>query len=108
MVFMLQDVIKSVLGWFTYKGALSLGQRVQLGGYTGDVLDINVLHTTLLASRPPDMEDVSIAGKVVRVPNVYLLTGALVNMSSTSDFENVEIPVHLAEPRQWERAKAIL
>ncbi|MEK7218905.1 MAG: mechanosensitive ion channel domain-containing protein [Patescibacteria group bacterium] len=108
LIFMLQDLIKSFLGWLTYKGALKLGDRVTMGDVTGDVLDIGVIHTTLLASRAQNMQNVSQAGKVVRLPNSLLLTGMLVNYHSTSDFENVEIPLYLADAKQGERAAAIL
>lgn len=108
LVFMLQDVIKSFLGWLTYKGSLKLGDRVTLGGSTGDVLDISMLYTTILASRSPVMDDVTQAGKIIRVPNSQLLVGSLVNYHSTSDFENAEVPVYLGDPRQVERACKIL
>ncbi len=108
LIFMLQDVIKSLMGWFTYRGSLKLGDRVTLGGYTGDVLDISMLYTTLLVARSPTLEDPTLAGKSVRVPNVQLLTGTLVNFHSTSDFENVEIPLYLADVQQGERAKKVL
>ncbi|MFA6523666.1 MAG: hypothetical protein WCS85_04845 [Candidatus Peribacteraceae bacterium] len=108
LVFMLQDVIKSFLGWLTYKGALKLGQRVTIGDYTGDILDIGVLFTTMLVSRSPEMKDVSEAGKVVRIPNAQFLVGPLTNFNSTSDFENVEIPVRIADPTQSKRAQELL
>ncbi|MFA6038646.1 MAG: mechanosensitive ion channel domain-containing protein [Candidatus Peribacteraceae bacterium] len=108
LIFMLQDLIKSFLGWLTYKGALKLGDRVTMGEVTGDVLDIGVIHTTLLASRAPNLGDVSRAGKVVRLPNSLLLTGNLVNYHSTSDFENVEIPLYLADAKQGRQATDIL
>lgn len=50
VAFALQEVIVSVAGWV----AISFGQfyrhgdRVQLGGTTGDVVDIGVLRTTLM------------------------------------------------------------
>ncbi|MDD4319689.1 MAG: mechanosensitive ion channel [Candidatus Peribacteraceae bacterium] len=108
LVFMLQDVFKSFFGWLTYKGSLALGQRVTVGGHTGDVLDINMLFTTVLISRSPGLEDATQAGKTVRVPNFHLLSGSLVNYNSTSDYENAEIPVRIADPKQWERAYEVL
>lgn len=108
MIFMLQDGIKSLLGWFTYRGSLALGQRVTLGGYTGDVLDISILFTSILVSRSPGMEDSTQAGKIVRVPNSTLLSGSFINFNSTSDFENVEVPICIADPKQWARAYDIL
>ncbi|KAI9129649.1 mechanosensitive ion channel domain-containing protein [Acaryochloris sp. CCMEE 5410] len=50
IAFALQEVIASLVGW----AAISLGQfykpgdRVQLGGIVGDVIDISILRTTLM------------------------------------------------------------
>ena len=108
LVFMLQDIIKSFIAWFTYKDALTMGQRVHMGDYTGDVLDISMFFTKILIARSPDLQDPTKAGKIVRVPNSMLLSGMVVNYHSTSDFENVEIPIRLADPTQGAVAKAIL
>lgn len=108
LVFMLQDIIKSFIGWFTYKDAFALGQRMNVGDYTGDVLDISMLFTTMLVSRSSTLDDATKAGKVVRIPNSALLTGPLINYHSTSDYENVEIPIRLAHTEDWEKAKPIL
>ena len=50
IAFALQEIIASFAGWFAI--ALSnfyrTGDRVQLGGIKGDVIDIGVLRTTLM------------------------------------------------------------
>ncbi len=108
LVFMMQDVIKSFLGWLTYKDVLTLGDRIHAGGYTGDVLDINIFFTKVLVSHSPTLADSSQAGKIVRIPNYMLLSGATVNYHATSDYEHVELPVRLADSTQGEKARVIL
>ncbi|MDD5025852.1 MAG: mechanosensitive ion channel [Candidatus Peribacteraceae bacterium] len=107
-VFVLQDALRGLIGWFAQKSALALGQRVTIGSVTGDVLDIGMFHTTLLIARSPEMTDSSQVGKIVRIPNVLLSSTPFINYHSTSDFENVEIPIRIAKQKQWERARGIL
>src|SRR5690606_17311423 len=46
----LKEVIASVAGWFaiSFNHFFRVGDRVQLGGIKGDVIDIGVLRTTLM------------------------------------------------------------
>ena len=48
IAFALQEVIASVAGWVavSFGGFYKVGDRVQLGGIKGDVIDIGVLRTT--------------------------------------------------------------
>ena len=50
IAFALQEVIASVAGWVAVSFArfYRTGDRVQLGGIKGDVIDIGVLRTTLM------------------------------------------------------------
>ena len=50
IAFALQEVIASFAGWFAIamSGFYRTGDRVQLGGIRGDVIDIGVLRTTLM------------------------------------------------------------
>ena len=50
IAFALQEVIASFAGWLAimFGGFYKTGDRVQLGGMKGDVMDIGVLRTTLM------------------------------------------------------------
>lgn len=50
IAFALQEVIASFAGWLAimFGGFYKAGDRVQLGGIKGDVMDIGVLRTTLM------------------------------------------------------------
>ena len=50
IAFALQEVIASIAGWVavSFSNFYSVEDRVQLGGITGDVIDIGVLRTTLM------------------------------------------------------------
>ena len=50
IAFALQEVIISIAGWVAISmgGFYAPGDRVQLGGITGDVIDIGILRTTMM------------------------------------------------------------
>lgn len=50
IAFALQEVIASIAGWMAISsgGFYSIGDRVQVGGIRGDVIDIGVLRTTVM------------------------------------------------------------
>ena len=106
-----QDVIKGFIGWLTQAHSLVIGNRVTIGtptgSITGDVVDISVLYTSLLVARSQDVKNVAQVGKVVRIPNAYLLLQPVVNYNSTSDFIRVELPITIADVNKWKQAKAI-
>ncbi len=108
LVIVMQDMIKGIAGWFGLKNSISIGQRIAIGDIVGDVIDVGILYTTLIVSRTVDAELMGHIGKLMRVPNQKMLVDPLVNFHSTSDFENVEMPIRLKKPDQYEEAKGIL
>jgi len=50
IAFALQEVIASAAGWIavSFGGFYKVGDRVQLGGIKGDVIDIGILRTTIM------------------------------------------------------------
>ena len=87
-------------------GAYSLGDRVELAGTRGDVIDISLLSTTLLEVGPGHQR----TGRAVTVPNSALLSGAVVNESFMERYvlHVVKVPIDLRQD-DWEAAdKALL
>lgn len=107
-VIVMQDHIKAVFGWFGFRNAITIGQRIAIGDFVGDVIDIGILYTTLIISRTSNPDYMEYTGKIVRIPNQKILIEPLVNLHSTSDFENMEIPVCIARMDQWEEARTLL
>lgn len=108
LIIVMQDPIKGMAGWFGLRNAVSIGQRIAIGDTVGDVIDIGILYTTLIVSRTMNAELMGHVGKIVRIPNQKMLTDPLVNFHSTSDFENVEMPIRLRKFDQYEQAQGIL
>ena len=96
IAFALQEVIASVAGWL----AISLGQfyspgdRVQLGGIMGDVIDISILRTTVMEIGAWVKADLY-NGRIVRIANSFVFKEPVYNYSGDFPFvwDEIIIPV---------------
>ena len=96
LTFALQEVIVSVAGWF----AISLGDfyrvgdRVQLGGSKGDVIDIGILRSTLMEVGEWVNAD-QYTGRIVRVANSFVFKEPVYNYSRDFPFlwDEITVPV---------------
>jgi small-conductance mechanosensitive channel len=96
IAFALQEVIVSVAGWvaLSFGRLYDVGDRVQLGGIKGDVIDIGVLRTTLMECGGWINGD-QYNGRVVRVANSFIFKEPVYNYSSDFPFlwDEITIPV---------------
>ncbi len=96
IAFALQEVIGSFAGWV----ALSFGQfyrpgdRVQLGGIVGDVIDISILRTTLMEIGDWVKADLY-NGRIVRIANSFVFKEPVFNYSADFPFvwDEITLPV---------------
>ena len=96
IAFALQEVIASVAGWFaiTFAQFYKTGDRVQLGGIKGDVIDIGILRTTVMEVGEWVKGDLY-NGRVVRVANSFIFKEPVFNYSGDFPFlwDEITIPV---------------
>lgn len=96
VAFALQEVIASFAGWFavSFAGFYKPGDRVQLGGIKGDVIDISFLRTTLMELGEWVDADLY-SGRVVRVANSFVFKEPVFNYSGEFPFlwDEIKIPV---------------
>lgn len=87
IAFALQEVIASVAGWLAIllAGFYRTGDRVQLGGSRGDVIDIGVLRTTLMEIGQWVDGDLY-NGRIVRIANSFVFKEPVFNYSSDFPF----------------------
>lgn len=87
IAFALQEVIASVAGWFaiSFAGFFKTGDRVQLGGIKGDVIDIGVLRTTVMECGEWVSGDLY-NGRVVRIANSFVFKEPVFNCSGDFPF----------------------
>lgn len=106
----LQDVVKDVIGWLVIVQGrrFSLGQRVSIGGITGDVIDVTLLRTTLLEVGTHGGADLERSGKTLYIPNALVLTHSVLNYNTTSDFIKAEIPLTITYESDVQKAEQIL
>jgi small-conductance mechanosensitive channel len=109
IAFALQEVIASVAGWFalTFGGFFKTGDRVQLGGIVGDVIDIGVIRTTLFECGQWVNGDLY-TGRVVRVANSFVLKEPVYNYSGEFPFLWDEITVPVRHGDDIELARTLL
>lgn len=109
VAFALQEVIASVAGWVavSFGKFYSPGDRVQLGGIKGDVIDIGVLRTTLMEVGEWVKGDLY-NGRIVRVANSYVFKDPVVNYSADLPFLWDEITLPVRYGSDWQLARSML
>jgi len=96
-VFALQEVIASVAGWIalSFGGFYKPGDRVELGGIKGDVIDIGLLRTTLMEIGSWVDSDLY-SGRIVRIANSFVFKEPVFNYSAEFPFvwDEFKLPLH--------------
>lgn len=85
----------------------SIGDRIEIGGYRGDVIDQSLLSTTILEVGPGRAFHMY-TGRTVTFPNSLLLTAPVLNESSTDRYIVHAFTIPLRADEDWKRAEAIL
>ncbi len=87
IAFALQETIASVAGWLavSFGAYYRVGDRVQLGGTKGDVIDIGMLRTTLMECGAWINGDLY-TGRIVRVANSFVFKEPVFNYSADFHF----------------------
>lgn len=109
IAFALQEVIASVAGWLavTVGGVYNPGDRVQLGGIRGDVIDVGVLRTTLMECGEWVRGD-QYNGRIVRVANSFVFKEPVYNYSADFPFLWDEIMIPFKYGSDYRLAREIL
>ena len=109
VAFALQEVIASVAGWVAISLGhfYQIGDRVQVGGIMGDVIDIGVLRTTLMECGQWVNSDLY-NGRIVRIANSFVFKEPVFNYSAHFPFLWDEIAVPVKYGSDCRLAKDIL
>src|SRR5580704_5869883 len=105
----LQDVLASIAGAFSigFSRLYTVGDRVQIGDTRGDVIDIDLLRTTLMETGNWVSKDLY-NGRVVRIPNSAVLKGTVFNYSQGFQFIWDEIKVQFTNTSDCQFAREML
>ena len=105
----LQEVILSIAGWFLIlvRRPFQVGDRIELGGAKGDVIDIRLFQTSLLEIGNWVDADQS-TGRIVHVPNSAVFKKENYNYSRGFEFIWNELRILTTFESDWKRAEEIM
>ena len=109
IAFALQEVIASVAGWVAIMlgGFYKTGDRIQLGGIKGDVMDIGVTRTTIMEIGQWVDGDLY-NGRIVFIANSFIFKEPVFNYSGdmTILWDEIKIPIQYGS--NYEKTKQLL
>ena len=109
IAFALQEVIASFAGWLAilFGGFYKSGDRVQLGGIKGDVMDIGVLRTTIMETGQWVDGDLY-NGRIVLIANSFVFKEPVFNYSGDFPFLWDEIKLPIMFGSDYDKANEII
>ncbi len=105
----LSDPITNIAGWvFIFlRTPFKVGDRIQIGEHSGDVIDARLFQFTLLEIGNWVDADQS-TGRMIHIPNRKIFSEPLANYSKGFQFIWNEIPVLITFESDWRKAKNLL
>jgi small-conductance mechanosensitive channel len=105
----LQDVFKNLAGGVVIflTGTYKVGDRIEVQGKIGDVIDIGIFYTTLLETNEWVMGDQA-TGRLSIIPNNYVLSGVVNNYTRDHPYIWDEISIPITYDSDWKQALKII
>ena len=105
----LQDVFKNFVGGFIIiaSNPYEVGDRIEIGGEAGDVIDIGVMTTTLLEIGGWVHGDQP-TGRVTIIPNGRVITQQVHNYTKDHSFIWDELTIPITYDSDWQQAREIM
>jgi small-conductance mechanosensitive channel len=105
----LRDTLANIAAWvfIIWRRPFVIGDRVEIGDLTGDVIDIRMFQFSLLEVKGWVDADQS-TGRVLHVPNGMVMTTPLANYGAGFEYIWNEIAVLVTFESDWRKAKEIL
>lgn len=109
LVIALQDTVANLAGFvfIIWRKPFVLGDRLSIGGITGDVIDIRIFQFTVVEVGNWVDADQS-TGRIVHIPNSLILKDVVANYTTGFEYIWDEIPVLVTFESDWRKAKEIL
>jgi small-conductance mechanosensitive channel len=109
VVIAMKDMLIDFAGWMfiVWRKPFQVGDRIEIGGIAGDVIDIRLFQFTLLEIGNWVDADQS-TGRVIHVPNGKVFNESQANYSQGLAYIWNEIPVTITFESNWQRAKDLL
>ncbi len=105
----LKDPLTNIAGWFfiVFRKPFVVGDRVQIGKHSGDIIDIRMFQFTILEIGNWVDADQS-TGRIIHLPNAKVFQQSQANFSSGFNYIWHEIPVLVTFESNWKNARKIL
>ena len=105
----LKEPLTNLTGWLyiIWRGPFDVGDRIQLGSQSGDIIDTNIFNFTVMEIGSwIDADDYT--GRIIHVPNGLIFSETLANYGKGFKYIWNEIPVLVTFESDWKKAKKIL
>jgi len=101
----LQDLFKNIAGGVVLflSGIYRVGDRIEVNGKAGDVMDIGILYTTILEIKDWVSGDQA-TGRLITIPNGQVLSNSVNNYTKDHNFIWDEIQIPIAYSNDWKIA----
>jgi small-conductance mechanosensitive channel len=105
----LREALLSIAGWLRLvtMNDYKVGERIEIGGVHGDVIDIRLLRTTLMETRAWVEADQS-SGRITHVPNAWVWLHTVHNYNRGFNFIWNELAFTVTFQSDWQAAQHIL
>lgn len=103
-----KELILNLTTWsvILWRSLFGLGDRVQVGTFAGDVVDLGLLYFTL--AEVDIVRSGQHTGRMIKVPNSLVLTQAVLNFTAPFQASWFELPVVLTSDSDWEAGERLL
>ena len=105
----LKDPIVNIAGWvfILFRQPFEVGDRIQIGEHSGDVIDLRIFQFTLNEIGNWVEADQS-TGRIIHIPNAKIFYDSIANYNKGFTYIWNEIPVLVTFESDWKKAKQIL
>jgi small-conductance mechanosensitive channel len=105
----LKDLVVNLAGWafILWRRPFDVGDRIQIGDFAGDVIDLRIFQFTILEIGNWVDADQS-TGRIIHLPNGKVLSEPLANYSRGFSYIWNELPILVTFESDWQKAKTIL
>lgn len=105
----MRETVLSFAGWIhiLIRVPFKQGDRIEINGVRGDVLDIKIMHTTVMEIGEWVSADQS-TGRLMHIPNNWIFQHALKNYTRGFKFIWNELSVVVTFRSDWQRAREIV
>ena len=109
LVIALQDLLSAIAGWFVIVSSrkVKVGDRVEVDSHRGDIIDIQLMRTTLVEINQWLGVDQP-TGRIVVIPNSFIFKSQVVNYSHMHRYQWSNIDVLITFESSMEKAKEVL